>query len=270
MSHSRLSSGREPSLPPLSWHGAFRREVRSDIVAADGSCAHAAGRRLPTLVPGRGGQGATGRERPGPRHDDHPPMGLRHLGALAAWPRRPHQGQRRAQRLLPPADSPELPYAERQSTSRASAPSWRSSPSAAVRSWLSRPSCGRRRRRSSTPHLRAGSRATATSRSRSISGRTSCQRNSEVRRNRRGRSSHRTGGPHVRPGDPRGRLCRDDGAGSRDPGLARAQDRAREVRRCRRLLVMRGTDAGRQGATDGHFARAGTELCARLRHRLYR
>jgi hypothetical protein len=69
---------------------------------------------------------------------------------------------------------------------------------------------------------------------------------------------HRTldapGGPRVRAGDPRGRLRRDDGGGSRDPGLARAQDRAREVRRRGRLVVVRGADARRQGAADGHFA----------------
>ena len=39
------------------------------------------------------------------------------------------------------------------------------------------------------------------------------------------------GGARLRAGDPRGRVRRDDGARARDPGLARAQDRPREVRR---------------------------------------
>ena len=52
--------------------------------------------------------------------------------------------------------------------------------------------------------------------------------------------------------------------------VARPQDGAREVRRRRRLLDVREPDARRQGAADGHLARARAELRPRLRHLLYR
>ena len=63
--------------------------------------AHAPGRRLPPLVPGRPGQGRAGRQRAGAGHHGHPPLRLRHLGAHAGRDGRPHQGVRRPQRLLP-------------------------------------------------------------------------------------------------------------------------------------------------------------------------
>ena len=129
-----------------------------------GSRAHPPGRGLPPLVPGRRRQGRAGRQRAGAGHDGHPPLRLRDLGADAGRGRRPHQGGRRRERLLPAVHPRELPRSARPSTSRASAPSSRSSPTPAARSSRSRSSCGPPARRSSASSWRSGSRATATCR----------------------------------------------------------------------------------------------------------
>jgi hypothetical protein len=50
------------------------------------------------------------------------------------------------------------------------------------------------------------------------------------------RARHAPRGPRLCARDPRGRVRRDDGARPCDPGLARAQDRSREVRRRGRLV----------------------------------
>ena len=86
----------------------------------------------------------------------------------------PHQGGRRRERLLPAVHPRELPASARPSTSRASAPSWRSSPTPAARSSRSRSSCGPPARPSSASSWPSGSRATATCRCCSTSGPTWC------------------------------------------------------------------------------------------------
>ena len=71
--------------------------------------AHPPGRGLPPVVPGRVEQGRAGRQRSGPRHDGHPPLRLRHLGAHAGGGRPAHQGGRSRERLLPAVHPRELP-----------------------------------------------------------------------------------------------------------------------------------------------------------------
>ena len=78
------------------------------------------------------------------------------------------------ERLLPAVHPRELPAAARPSTSRASAPSWPSSPTPAARSSRSRSWCGPPARRSSASTWPSGSRATATCPCCSTSGPTSC------------------------------------------------------------------------------------------------
>ncbi|CAA9261907.1 MAG: Prolyl-tRNA synthetase, archaeal/eukaryal type, partial [uncultured Corynebacteriales bacterium] len=66
-----------------------------------GTRAHPAGGGLPPLVSGHPGQGRAGRERPGPRDHGHPTVRVRALGADAGRGRRPDQGRRRQERVLP-------------------------------------------------------------------------------------------------------------------------------------------------------------------------
>ena len=125
---------------------------------------HPPGGGLPPLVPGRRRQGGAGRQRPGAGHDGHPALRLRHLGADAGRGGRPHQGGRRRQLLLPAVHPRRATSPARPSTSRASAPSWPSSPTPAARSSRSPSSCGPPARRSSASTWASGSRATATCR----------------------------------------------------------------------------------------------------------
>src|SRR3954451_18407662 len=106
--------------PSAAWKGGAMRQIRGPVTLdvyhtaaritarAKGS-PHAAVGRLPALVPGRGREGGAGRKRAGPRHDGDPAVGLRHLGADPARARRPDQGGRRTERILPAVHPRELP-----------------------------------------------------------------------------------------------------------------------------------------------------------------
>jgi hypothetical protein len=163
----------------------------------------------------------------------------------------------------------------RPSTSRGSAPSSPSSPTAAGRSWPSRWSCGPPPRRSSATRCPAGSRATATCRCCSTSGPTSCA----------GSCARAVPAHHRVPVAGGAHRARDLGGGpGRDAAILHdvydatmrecwrsrrssgPQDRAREVRRRRGDLHPRGAHARRQGPADGHQPQPRPELRQGLRH----
>jgi hypothetical protein len=237
--------------------------------------AHPPGGRLPPLVPGRRRQGGDGRQRTGARHDGHPPLRLRHLGADAGRGRPPHQGRRRQERLLPTVHPRELPEARGRARRGLQPRAGRGHP----RRWQ-----GAGGARRGAAHLR--------DRHRRVHG----QVDPELPRpaaavepvgQRRalgaaapGVPAHErvplAGGPHRprqragrsplrRAHPPRG-LRRVHARRARHPGRGRPQDAEGALRRRHEHHGSRGDDGRRQGPPDGHQPRAGPELRQGLRH----
>ena len=199
------------------------------------------------------------------------PYGYAHLGADAGRDGRPDQGGGRGERLLPAVHPGELPAARGRARRGLL-------PGAGGRHPRRRQGARRAARRAADQrdghrrvHGASGSRATATCRCCSTSGRTwsagSCARGSSCAR---ASSSGRRATPRTpRRPRPRGYARRIqhevyqdfmvDGAGDPGPRSACKTD-ARALRRRDQHVHLRGHDARRQGAADGHQPRAGPEL----------
>ena len=91
--------------------GTATTRGRTSLPSHDQGRHRVAGGGLPALVPGSDRRSRDGRQRPGPRHHGHPPVGVRDLGAHAGRARPPHQGGRRRERLLPALHPRVLPQA---------------------------------------------------------------------------------------------------------------------------------------------------------------
>ena len=238
-----------------------------------------AGAGLPALVSGRDRQGAAGRERAGARDDGDPPVGLCDLGAPPGGDRRADQGHGRAKRVLPAADpggvhaaggrarrglQPRAGGGHPRRRQGARGAGGRPPDERDDRQLLVRP-LDLELPRPAAADQPVGERGPVGASAAAVPSQLGVPLAGGPHRPR-----HPRGGARLRAADPRGGLHRRDGQRARDPGVPRPQDRPGEVRRRRHLMVVRGRDARREGAADGHFARARAELRAGVRDPVHR